>query len=136
MTYVMLIGSDVALLEGLSQSLAGQGHRLTVSSSIDEAREIATAHPPLILVAERGMASDTGAELFALPIAGGGARILYRAASMPLAPLLPALQRAVLADLMLPLERQRLTALCQSVIDRAKATGRAPRDTPPEMRAL
>ena len=136
MTYVMLIGSDVALLEGLSQSLAGQGHRLTVSGTIDEAREIAMAHPPLILVAERSMASDAGAELLALPIAGGGARILYRAASMPLAPLLPALQRAVLADLTLPLERQRLAALCQSVIDRAKTTGRAPRDTPPEMRAL
>ena len=136
MTYVMLVGRDLALLEGLSQSLAGQGLRFTVSARLDEAREIATAHPPLILVAERGMASDAGAELLALPIAGGGARILYRAASVPPAPLLPALQRAVLADLTLPLERQRLAALCQSVSDRARTTGRAPRDTPPDMRAL
>ena len=136
MTYVMLIGSDVALLEGVSQSLGGQGHRLAIAETIEEAREIAMVHPPLILVAERSVASDAGAELLALPIAGGGARILYRAAATPLAPLLPALQRAVLADLTLPLERQRLTALCQSVIDRAKTTGRAPRDTPPEMRAL
>ncbi|CAN5476935.1 hypothetical protein BH09GEM1_BH09GEM1_29190 [soil metagenome] len=136
MTYVMLVGSDVALLEGLSQSLASQGHRLTVSVTLDEARRIATAHPPLILVAERSMASSAGAELLALPIAGGGARILYRLASEAPVPLLPALQRAVLADLTLPLERQRFAALCQSVIDRAKTTGRAPRDTPPDMRAL
>jgi DNA-binding NtrC family response regulator len=136
MTYVMLVGSDVALLEGLSQSLSRQGLRLTVSATLEEAREHATAHPPLLIVAERGMASASGAELLALPIAGGGARILYRAASVPPAPLLPALQRAVLADLTLPLERQRLAALCQSVSDRAKTTGRAPRDTPPDMRAL
>ena len=136
MTYVMLVGSDVALLEGLAQSLARQGLRLTVSLTFEEAREHATAHAPLIIVAERSMASAWGAELLALPIAGGGARILYRAASVPPAPLLPTLQRAVLADLTLPLERQRLAALCQSVSDRAKTTGRAPRDTPPETRAL
>jgi DNA-binding NtrC family response regulator len=136
MTYVMLVGSDVALLEGLSQSLARQGMRLVVSTSLDEAREHATAHPPLIIVAQRDMASESGAELLALPVAGGGARILYRAASVAPAPLLPALQRAVLADLTLPLERQRLAALCQSVCDRARTTGRAPRDTPPDMRAV
>jgi DNA-binding NtrC family response regulator len=131
MTYVMLVGSDVALLEGLSQSLARQGMRLVVSTSLEEAREHATAHPPLIIVAQRDMASESGAELLALPVAGGGARILYRAASVAPAPLLPAL-----ADLTLPLERQRLAALCQSVCDRARTTGRAPRDTPPDMRAV
>lgn len=136
MTYVMLLGSDVALLEGLSQSLARQGLRLIVSTSLEEARDHATSHPPLILVAERDMASVSGAELLALPVAGGGARILYRPASVAPAPLLPALQRAVLADLTLPLERQRLAALCQSVCDRARTTGRAPRDTPPDMHAL
>ena len=136
MTYVMLIGRDVALLEGISQSLARQGLRLTVSSTLSEAREHATAHPPLIIVAEREMASTSGAELLALPVAGGGARILYRAAAVPPAPLLPTLQRSVLADLTLPLERQRLAALCQSLSDRAKTTGRAPRDTPPNLRAL
>jgi DNA-binding NtrC family response regulator len=136
MTYVMLVGSDLALLEGLSQSLAQQGHRLCVAATIEEAREMCSARAPLILVIERDLASTAGAELLALPVAAGGARILYRAASVSPAPLLPALQRAVLADLTLPLERQRLAALCQSVSDRAKATGRAPRDTPPHLRAL
>jgi len=135
MTYVMLVGSDVALLEGLSQSLAAPGRRLSVTASLSDARELCVGHPPLILVVERGLASVAGAELLAIPIAGGGARILYRAASVPPAPLLPALQRAVLADLTLPLERHRLAALCQSVSDRAKTTGRAPRDTPTDVRA-
>ena len=136
MTHVLLIGTDVALLEGLAQSLAGLGHRPAVTATLSDARELASAQPPLVLVVERGLASGAGAELLAVPIAAGGARLLYRAASTPPAPLLPALQRAVLADLTLPLERHRLAALVQSVGDRAKATGRAPRNTPPETRAV
>ena len=136
MTYVLLVGGDVALLEGLSQLLAGQGLRLSVSLTLADAREACAAKAPLIIVVDRNLASSAGTELLALPIVGGGARILYRSASVPLAPLLPTLQRAVLADLTLPLERHRLVALCQSVSDRAKTTGRAPRDTPPDMRAL
>jgi hypothetical protein len=131
----MLIGSDVALLEGLAQSLAGLGHRPAVTPSLTEARELAASHPPLVLVVDRALASSAGADLLAVPIAAGGARLLYRAASMPPAPLLPSLQRAILADLTLPLERHRLAALVQSVEDRAKATGRAPRYSPPESRA-
>ena len=136
MTNVLLIGTDVALLEGLAQSLAGMGHRPAVTATLTDARELASALPPLVLVVERGLASSAGAELLTIPIAAGGARLLYRAASTPPAPLLPALQRAVLADLTLPLERHRLAALVQSVGDRAKATGRAPRNTPPETRAV
>ncbi|MDQ2668578.1 MAG: hypothetical protein M3Z05_21670 [Gemmatimonadota bacterium] len=126
----------MALLEGLSQSLAAQGLRLSVSLTLADARDACAAKAPLIIVADRHLASSAGIELLALPIVGGGARILYRGASVPTAPLFPALQRAVLADLTLPLERQRLVALCQSVCDRARTTGRAPRDTPPDMRAI
>lgn len=136
MTYVMLVGTDVALLEGLAQSLAGLGHRPSVTASLSDARDLCSAHPPLVLVVDRALASSAGAELLTVPIAAGGARILYRVAAMPPTPLLPALQRAVLADLTLPLERHRLSALVQSVGDRAKATGRAPLDTPPDMRAV
>jgi DNA-binding NtrC family response regulator len=135
MTHVLLVGSDVALLEGLAQSLAGLGHQPTVSRTLAEAREIASARVPLVLVVDRGLASATGADLLTVPIAAGGARVLYRAAATAPAPLLPALQRSVLADLTLPLERLRLAALVQSIADRARATGRAPRHTPPESRA-
>ena len=124
MTHVLLVGEDVALLEGLAQSLAAQGHAPAVATSLAEAREVAMTQPPLVLVVNRALASTAGAELLAMPLAAGGARLLYRAAAIPIAPLLPSLQRAVLADLTLPLERHRLSALVQSIGERARATGR------------
>jgi DNA-binding NtrC family response regulator len=137
MTYVMLVGSDVALLEGLAQSLAALGHRPQVAQSISEARELAAGPPPQVLVVDRVLASGAGAELLSVPVAPGGARLLYRASSVAPAPLLPALQRSILADLTLPLERHRLAALVQSIGDRAKTTGRGAMvaDSPPETRA-
>ena len=135
MTHVLLVGDDVALLEGLAQSLAAQGHNPSVASSLSEARELAMIQPPLVLVVNRSLASSAGAELLAIPLAAGGARLLYRGATVPLAPLLPALQRSVLADLTLPLERHRLAALVQSLGERARATGRTMRPTPPDNRA-
>jgi DNA-binding NtrC family response regulator len=134
MTHVLLVGEDVALLEGLAQSLAAQGHNPAVASSLAEARELASTQPPLVLVVNRALASSAGAELLAIPLMAGGARLLYRGATVPLAPLLPALQRSVLADLTLPLERHRLAALVQSLGERARATGRTMRPTPPDNR--
>ena len=136
MTHVMLVGGDVALLEGLAQSLAALGHAPQVARSLAEARDLAGGQPPLVLVVDRALASSAGAELLSTPIAAGGARLLYRTAASPLAPLLPALQRAVLADLTLPLERHRLAALVQSVGERARLSGRAQRNTPPESRTV
>ena len=136
MTYVTLVGDDVALLEGLAQSLAALGHVPTVTTSLAEARELSAARPPLVLVADRALASGAGAELLSVPLAAGGARMLYRTNAAPLAPLLPALQRAVLADLTLPLERHRLAALIQSLGERARATGRSARRTPTEGRVI
>jgi DNA-binding NtrC family response regulator len=136
MTYVTLVGDDVALLEGLAQSLAALGHVPTVATNLAEARELCSARPPLVLVADRGLASSAGAELLGIPLAAGGARVLYRTQTSELAPLLPALQRAVLADLTLPLERHRLAALVQSLGERARMTGRAARRTPTEGRAI
>jgi hypothetical protein len=76
-----------------------------------------------------------------LPLARGGALLLYRSNvdTQPV-PLAPALQRAALADLTLPLERHRLVALIQRVDERARATGRSrqkapPKAPPPETRA-
>jgi DNA-binding NtrC family response regulator len=136
MTHVMLVGGDVALLEGLAQSLAALGHAPQVARNLAEARELSSAQPPLVLVVDRSLASNSGAELLSTPVAAGGARLLYRTAAAPLAPLLPALQRAVLADLTLPLERHRLAALVQSVGERARLSGRSTRQTPPESRML
>lgn len=136
MTQVTLVGVDDVLLEGLAQSLSGFGHQVTVTGSLLEARELAVAAPPLVLVVDRALASAAGAELLALPLTSGGARLLYRTASSPLAPLLPALQRAILAELTLPLERHRLAALVQSIGERARMTGRSARHTPTEGRTI
>lgn len=136
MTQVTLVGEDPALLEGLSQGLAAQGHSPAVARSLTEARELCTARPPLVLVADRALVSSAGVELLGIPLAAGGVRVLYHTASVPLAPLVPALQRAVLADLTLPLERHRLAALIQSVSERSRLTGRATRQTPTEGRAI
>jgi DNA-binding NtrC family response regulator len=136
MTHVMLVGSDVALLEGLAQALAALGHLPKVARTLAEARELSRAQAPLVMVVDRALASDAGADLLTAPLASGGARLLYRTASSPLAPLLPSLQRAVLADLTLPLERHRLVALVQSVGERARLSGRSTRNTPPESRML
>jgi DNA-binding NtrC family response regulator len=136
MTHVMLVGRDMALLEGLAQQLAALGHVPHVARTLTEARELSNGQPPLVLVVDRALASEAGADLLTAPLASGGARLLYRTASSPLAPLLPSLQRAVLADLTLPLERHRLAALVQSVGERARLSGRTPRQTPPESRML
>jgi DNA-binding NtrC family response regulator len=136
MTNVMLVGSDVALLEGLAQSLAVLGHTPKVARTLHEARDLSRLHVPLVLIVDRALASDAGAELLTSPLASGGARLLYRTASSPLTPLPPSLQRAVLADLTLPLERHRLVALVQSVGERARLSGRTPRQTPPESRTV
>jgi DNA-binding NtrC family response regulator len=136
MTQVTLVGGDTALLEGLAQTLSALGHQITVTGSLLEARELAAGSPPLVLVADRALASEGGAELLNVPLTNGGARLLYRTASAPLAPLLPALQRAILADLTLPLERHRLAALVQSIGERARMTGRSARHTPTEGRAI
>ena len=83
-----------------------------------------------------GRCNAIGAELLSVPLTNGGARLLYRTGSATLLPLIPALQRAILADLTLPLERHRLAALVQSIGERARLTGRSTRHTPTEGRAI
>jgi DNA-binding NtrC family response regulator len=136
MTNVMLVGGDVALLEGLAQTLAVLGHTPKVARTMREAHDLSRLHVPLVLIVDRALATDGGAELLTTPLASGGARLLFRTTSSPLVPLLPSLQRAVLAELTLPLERHRLVALVQSVGERARLSGRTPRQTPPESRTI
>lgn len=132
---ILLLGSDAALLEGLSQSLSALGYAAYVASEFPEAEEIAASEAPVIVVAEGELAARAGADLLRLPLAPGGARVLYHGTAETPATLIGGLQRAVLADLALPLERHRLVALIQYVVQRAGATGRRFRDTPPEQLA-
>lgn len=135
MATILLIGDDSALLEGLAQLLASHGHASSVAQSLSDARHIAQRTPPLVAVVERGLVH--GDDTLGLPLQAGGATVLYRASGASNGVLPAALQRAILADLTLPLERNRLVALVQRVEERAAAAGRGPRrNTPPETPAL
>jgi ActR/RegA family two-component response regulator len=133
---VLLVGADGALLEGLAQSFAAMGYSPKVAESLHDAREAGAAEPPLLAVVDRELASEASADVLAIPLAPGGALVLFRGGAEAGSIISPALQRAVLADLTLPLERNRLMALAQHVGDRVRTTGRAHRRTPPEQGAF
>jgi DNA-binding NtrC family response regulator len=133
MATILLIGQDDALLEGLAQMLAGAGHSARMARTVTDGIEMAAGHPPLAVIVERHLAMNEP-EVIRAPLASGGALLLYRSSDAEARPLPPALQRLVLADLTLPLERHRLFALIQRVDERAQATGRRV-STPPEHHA-
>jgi DNA-binding NtrC family response regulator len=133
---VLLVGEDGALLEGLSQSLAALGYVPHVTTSLHEAREAAASKAPLLAVVDRNLASEASADALAITLAPGGAMVLYHGTPDARSAIVPTLQRSVLAELTLPLERNRLMALAQHVHERVLATGRGGRRTPPEQRAI
>ncbi|HKW11612.1 MAG TPA: hypothetical protein VJO33_14600 [Gemmatimonadaceae bacterium] len=129
---LLLVGTDGALLEGLSQSLGALGYSTVATHELRDARDLAAIRAPLIAVVESSLAATSYADALGIPLAPGGALVLYNVSGKADAPVLsPTLQRAVLANITLPLERQRLVALVQHVAERVRTTGRR-RDTPPE----
>jgi len=124
MPQILLVGSELPLLEGLSQSFAALGFAPVVAQSLHEAREVAAAHTPLVAVVSRRLAAESSAETLSIPLSAGGALVLYSTGRVDPVSLSPTMQRSVLADLTLPLERNRLMALVQHLEDRARATGR------------
>ena len=125
MASILIVGSDGALLEGVAQLLAGAGHAVRLASTLAEALGAGAAAAdelPLVAVVERGLLVARGA--VGPSLAPGGATVLYHSADGEL-PSLPArVQRATLAEVSLPLERHRLLALVQNVVERQAATGR------------
>src|SRR4051794_38554856 len=107
MTKILLVGGELPLLEGLSQTLASAGFNPVVAQTLNEARDLATQNPPLIAVISRALAASSAAETLSIPLSPGGALMLFRGVGSMLVTLSPTVQRAVLADLTLPLERNR-----------------------------
>ncbi|HUO50901.1 MAG TPA: hypothetical protein VMT93_00140 [Gemmatimonadaceae bacterium] len=129
MATILLIGANDALLEGLAQSLVNAGHRTYHAPTASQGVEIALADRPLLVVVDRRSAGQDP-DALRVPFASGGAVLLCHADGEAPSALPPALHRLVLADLTLPLERNRLLALVHRVADRARVTGREPAPRP------
>lgn len=124
MAKVILVGSDAALLEGLAQTLLGFGHEVSFAATVAEVAGTHGMDPPAIGVVSADALLNAGLGS-TLPLAAGGALIVY-GTSYAERPALPTrLQRSTLAYLVLPLERHRLIALVQSFDTRSRATGRS-----------
>jgi hypothetical protein len=130
----VLIGSDHALLEGLAQTLAAAGYRVTLADSLHDASLQTAGDPPLIVILDRATALESPRDigLQGIGLAPGGSIVLYHGTDDAPLPLPASLQRLTLADLNLPLERQRLVALVHSVTARARSRGHG--DVGPEQR--
>ena len=134
MAPIVLIGTDAPLLEGIAQTLGAAGHRTKIARSAEEVVPSQGEDGPLVAIVERALAlrdDEACAALLRIPLAPGGAMLLYRTgaaaahAGESAEPPLPApLRRVTLAELTLPLERQRLVALVQHVEERARRAGR------------
>jgi len=120
----MLVGADVALLEGLAQTLVGFGHDVSFAATVAEAAGSLSVDLPALAVVSCDALDEAGMGM-TLPLTPGGAMIVY-GTSHDHQPFLPTkLQRATLAHLVLPLERHRLMALVQSFDNRSRTTGRS-----------
>ncbi|HSA57273.1 MAG TPA: hypothetical protein VLE53_16285 [Gemmatimonadaceae bacterium] len=132
---LLVIGTDDALLEGLAQSLATNGRRVATCQSLDEAAQIAEREPPLLLLVDRALLGPgTEGALGRVPLSTGGALVTYRSAGafLPSLSLPPTLSRLQIADLELPLERNRLLALAERLDARARQAGRDRGARPPD----
>lgn len=124
MAKVILVGGDVALLEGLAQTLLGFGHEVSFAATVGEIAGTHLVDLPAIAVVSAQALFNAGFGA-TLPLTSGGALIVY-GVSHEDRPILPTkLQRATLAYLVLPLERHRLLALVQSFDTRSRITGRS-----------
>lgn len=129
MASILLIGGDEALLEGLAQMLAHAGHVPHTAHSVHDAIEVAATTRPLVAIIERNLAL-ANPEVARLPLESGGSFLMYQSGDATRPALAAGLQRLVLADLDLPLERKRLLALVQRVDERTRATGRRADESP------
>jgi DNA-binding NtrC family response regulator len=132
---VLIAGPDIALLEGLTQTLVGAGHSVVSGNSISGALESLQGARPLVAIIDRDELVESGVGL-RIALSHGGALIAFHSDERDQERLPFEIKRATLAELRLPLERQRLLALIRNVESRAHAAGRESNDetnagTPP-----
>jgi DNA-binding NtrC family response regulator len=119
---ILVIGPDPALLEGVAQTLTGAGHQAVIARDIPEALETLRGSHPLLALVDCNELQSRGSMLQAI-VAHGGAVLAFHCDEDDSRLPYP-VKRTTLAELKLPLERQRLLALVKYVENRARAAGR------------
>ena len=127
MASILIVGPELALLEGISQTLASAGHHVVIANDVAEAQNVLRGARPLVALIDRDVA-NADATAFTLRLMRGGALVTFRGTDEHEQHFPFRLPRAAMAELQLPLERQRLLALVKFVEDRAFAAGRTPVD--------
>src|SRR6476659_6192179 len=122
MTSVLIVGTDSALIEGISQSLSARGHQVFFSGSLADSLEAIGDVRPMVALVERGAVDEIQMTL-RIPLAQRGAFVVFHGEDSISQPLPHRVQRATLAELELPLETQRLMALIRYVESRAQSLG-------------
>lgn len=133
MASVVIIGAQLDLLETVVLTLEGAGFLVHVVPSVAAASTLASGTPPIAVVIERALAV-AHPSAFSLPIVQGGAFILFRTADDVPDVYSPSIARAAMAELTLPLEKQRLTALLQRLVERHRARRGDPGGPEPRVR--
>jgi DNA-binding NtrC family response regulator len=133
---ILVVGPDAAVLEGLSQTLVGAGHHVHLAGDISEAILGLGDSRPMVAVIDSDELMRGGLGLRG-SLAAGGAIIAFHCDEADAIRLPFELRRATLAELQLPLERQRLLALVKFVDSRARTARKDPQDDAldPELRA-
>lgn len=124
---ILVAGRDAALLEGVSQALGALGQPITVATSLEEAGDVAPAPGFDVAVVQRALLESEAP----VPLRPGGVLLLFHAQAEQTtrATLSPPLARLLLAEVELPLERQRLVALIRATLSRMRSPERT--ESPP-----
>ena len=121
MTALLIVGTDNALIEGIAQMLTPD-HELFFAPSLADALDTVGDARPFVVLVERSAIDEIRMTL-RVPLAQGGAFIVFHRDNATPASLPGGVQRVTLAELELPLERQRLLALIRYVENRAQTVG-------------
>lgn len=122
MASILVVGPDVALIEGVAQTLTGAGNQVVVAKDIPEALETLHGMHPLIALVNCPELVARGAMLHSVVAHGGAVLAFHCDEDEEILPF--RVKRTTLAELTLPLERQRLLALVKYIEARARAAGR------------
>jgi DNA-binding NtrC family response regulator len=120
---VLIVGGDSVVQEGVLQAVRAAGLRAEWCPTGESAREAAADVPPTALVVHVDIAGDAD-RARQIPLRSGGAVILFRDGERSGESAEQVFGRTVIAELSLPLERTRLIALLNRIVERARITGR------------